>query len=139
MDTPSTDAIAGLQSLVSHRSGAQAPSDGVGIARADRVVRGPGDVCRHRRWLGAGIGNVPVAAAGPSCVFTGPAIGAAGPQRDACGESINLNCKNFPANHPYLLVEASLLVAIDPAASATAHGQATSVPGLLAIIAAFPS
>ena len=77
------------------------------------------------------------AAAAPSCVFTGPAIGQL-VLSVSYGESINLNCKNFPANHPYLLVEASLLVAIDPAAKPLLTGQATSVPGLLAVIAALP-
>jgi hypothetical protein len=54
------------------------------------------------------------------------------------GESINFDCTGFPASHPYLLVEASLLVAVDPAAAPLLKGQATSVPGLLAIIAALP-
>ena len=54
------------------------------------------------------------------------------------GSVVDLNCKNFTASHPYLLVEASLLVAIDPAAKPLLEGQATSVPGLLAIIAALP-
>ncbi len=83
-------------------------------------------------------GSAPAsAAAAPSCVFTGPAIGQL-VLAVSYGESININCKNFPANHPYLLVEASLLVAVDPAAKPLLDGQATSVPGLLAIIAALP-
>ncbi|HEY5026150.1 MAG TPA: hypothetical protein VII76_14330 [Acidimicrobiales bacterium] len=77
------------------------------------------------------------AAAAPSCVFKGPAIGQL-VLAVSYGESININCENFPANHPYLLVEASLLVAVDPAAKPLLDGQATSVPGLLAIIAALP-
>ncbi len=42
------------------------------------------------------------------------------------------------ANHPYLLVEASLLVAIDPAAAPLLQGKTTSLPGLLAVISALP-
>lgn len=87
---------------------------------------------------GTGGSTVAVAAAvAPSCVFNGPAIGQL-VLAVSYGEKINMNCKNFPANHPYLLVEASLLVAVDPAAKPLLQGQATSVPGLLAIIAALP-
>ncbi len=82
-------------------------------------------------------GSVAEAAAAPSCLVKGAFFGLLVPNATP-GESINLNCKNFPANHPYLLVEASLLVAIDPAAAPLLTGQATSVPGLLGIIAALP-
>lgn len=90
---------------------------------------------------GGGGSGLPVAgaAAAPSCVFKGPAIAIGQLVTDVSyGDSINIDCKNFPADHPYLLVEASLLVAIDPAAKPLLTGQATSVPGLLAIIAALP-
>jgi len=77
------------------------------------------------------------AASGPACKFTGPAIGqlvlAVSP-----GEQINISCTGFPADHPYLLVEASLLVAIDPAAQPLLTGQVTSVAGVEAAIAALP-
>jgi hypothetical protein len=89
---------------------------------------------------GGGAGLVSAAAAAapaPSCVFKGPAFGQLVLGVTA-GESINVDCKNFPDNHPYLLVEASLLVAVDPNAAPLLEGQATSVPGLLAIIAALP-
>jgi hypothetical protein len=77
------------------------------------------------------------AAAAPSCAFSSPSFGQL--VLDVTpGESINVDCKNFPTNHPYLLVEASLLVAVDPNAKPLLEGQATSVPGLLAIIAALP-
>jgi hypothetical protein len=84
-----------------------------------------------------GRGSVADAAAAPSCAVKGALYGLLVPNVSA-GQSVNLDCKNFPANHPYLLVEASLLVAIDPAAAPLLTGQATSVPGLLAIIAATP-
>ncbi len=86
---------------------------------------------------GASHGSVADAAAAPSCNIKGALYGLLVPNVSA-GQSINIDCKNFPANHPYLLVEASLLVAIDPAASPLLTGQATSVPGLLGIIAASP-
>ncbi len=79
------------------------------------------------------------AAAAPSCVFTGPVsdigqlvIGV------TAGSSVNVNCKHFPDSTPYLLIETSLLVAVDPAAAPLLQGQATSLPGLLAIISALP-
>jgi len=88
--------------------------------------------------VGAGM-PAAAAAAGPSCVFKGPAssvgqlvIGV------SAGSTVNMNCKKFPANHPYLLVEASLLVAIDPAAAPLLQGEATTLPGLLSIISALP-
>jgi hypothetical protein len=92
---------------------------------------------------GGGVGNVAPAAAaaaaatGPSCVFTGPAIGAL-VLNVTPGDVINVDCKGMPANNPYLLIETSLLVAIDPAAAPLLQGQTTSVPGLLAVIAALP-
>jgi hypothetical protein len=85
----------------------------------------------------AATGSPAAAAAGPACKFTGPAIGALVINVTA-GESINVDCKGFPANHPYLLIETSLLVAIDPAAAPLLQGQTTSLPGLLALISALP-
>ncbi len=82
-------------------------------------------------------GSVAEAAAAPSCNVKGAFFGLLVPNATG-GSSVNIDCKNFPANHPYLLVEASLLVAIDPSAAPLLTGQATSVPGLLAIIAATP-
>jgi len=82
-------------------------------------------------------GSPAAAAAGPACTFTGPAIGALVVNVTA-GESINVDCTGFPANHPYLLIETSLLVAIDPAAAPLLQGQTTSLPGLLALISALP-
>jgi hypothetical protein len=76
----------------------------------------------------------------PTCVFSGKGLGAIGPLIGPikAGSVVDINCKNLTASHPYLLAEASLLVAIDPAAKPLLQGQATSVPGLLAIIAALP-
>ncbi len=91
--------------------------------------------------VGAGATTATQAAAATapveSCVFTGPAIGqlvlAVSP-----GEEINVNCKGFPDDHPYLFIEASLLVAIDPAAQPLLTGQVTSVAGVEGVVAALP-
>jgi hypothetical protein len=84
----------------------------------------------------------PAAAAGPSCQFSSPTPGVGAVSAVVFGVTagtvVDFNCKGLTASHPYLIVEASLLVAIDPAAKPLLTGQATSVPGLLAIIAALP-
>jgi hypothetical protein len=84
----------------------------------------------------------PAAAAGPVCRFSSstPGVGAVSAVVFGVtpGTVIDYNCSGFPASHPFLIVEASLLVAIDPAAKPLLTGQATSVPGLLGIIAALP-
>lgn len=82
------------------------------------------------------------AAAGPACQFTSPTPGVGTVSAVVFGVTpgsvVDYNCSGFPASHPFLIVEASLLVAIDPAAKPLLTGQATSVPGLLAIISALP-
>lgn len=87
-------------------------------------------------------GAGPAAAAGPTCTFTSPTPGVGAISSVVVGVTpgavVDYNCSGFPASHPFLIVEASLLVAIDPAATPLLTGQATSVPGLLAIIAALP-
>ena len=83
----------------------------------------------------------PAGAAAPACSFTGSAgVSSIGMLvvNVTPGAVINIKCDGFPASHPYLLVETSLLVAIDPAAKPLLTGQATSVPGLLGIVAALP-
>jgi hypothetical protein len=82
-------------------------------------------------------GSVAEAATAPTCAVKGAFFGLLVANVSG-GSVVNINCKHFPANHPYLLAEASLLVAIDPAAKPLLTGQATSVPGLLGIIAAVP-
>ena len=50
-----------------------------------------------------------------------------------------MSCTGLPANTPFLLVEASLLVAIDPSAKPLLTGTSvTTLPGLLALISATP-
>jgi hypothetical protein len=78
------------------------------------------------------------AAAAPTCVFNGGGLFGPLVMNVKAGESINIDCKGFPASHPYLLIETSLLVAVDPAAKPLLTGQVTSLPGLLGVIAALP-
>jgi hypothetical protein len=83
----------------------------------------------------------PAAAAAPACSFSGTGgVGAIGPLvfNVTPGAVINIKCTGFLTSHSYLLVETSLLVAIDPAAKPLLTGQAVSLLGLLAIIAALP-
>ncbi len=78
------------------------------------------------------------AATGPACTFSGslgtePLVLGVTP-----GQTVNVACSGLSDTTPYLLVEASLLLAIDPAAKPLLTGQVTSVPGLLAAISALP-
>jgi len=89
--------------------------------------------------VGAGVRDTAAgAAAAPSCRFSVPSFASVVVVDATPGEVINVQCSGFPVNNPYLLVESSLLVAIDPLAKPLLTGQATSLPGVLAIIAALP-
>ena len=76
------------------------------------------------------------AASGPACTFNGSSLpivmGASG------GEKITVSCTGLPPLHPYLTMETSLLLGIDPKAAPLLSGDITSVPGLLALLAALP-
>jgi hypothetical protein len=77
------------------------------------------------------------AAAGPACTFPSPSFSQL-VLNVSLGESLHLHCTGMGDDHPYLLIEASLLVAIDPAAAPLLQGKTTSLPGLLAVISALP-
>ncbi len=87
----------------------------------------------------AGGGGAVSAASGPTCTFSDsfdglPLVLAVSP-----GTVINISCTGLPDSTSYLLVEASLLVAIDPSAKGLLTGTSvTSLPGLEALIAATP-
>jgi hypothetical protein len=51
---------------------------------------------------------------------------------------IAIQCAGLPADHPYLVVEVSLLAAINPQAAAALSGGITSPTGLLGAVAAVP-
>ncbi len=71
----------------------------------------------------------------PSCTFNGshlPIVFGV-----TSGKVVDLQCTGLPANHPYLLAEASLLAGIDPAAKAVLSGGGiTSLAGLLGALTA---
>jgi len=87
----------------------------------------------------AGGAGQAAAAAGPVCTFSGSILGTPLVTNVTPGKVVNVSCTGLPANNPFLLVEASLLVAIDPSAKPLLTGTSvTTLPGLLALIAATP-
>jgi hypothetical protein len=54
------------------------------------------------------------------------------------GEQVTVYCSGMPDSHPYLFMETSLLLGIDPKAAPLLDGQITSVPGLLALLDSLP-
>ncbi|HYA67116.1 MAG TPA: hypothetical protein VED63_00140, partial [Acidimicrobiales bacterium] len=71
-----------------------------------------------------------------NCRFS-PGIGALATGVSA-GSTVAMDCTGFPDDHPYLLVEMSLTVALDPAAAPLLAGDVTSVAGIEAVAAAVP-
>lgn len=73
---------------------------------------------------------------GPACTFNGSAypilLGATG------GEKVAISCTGLGTLHPYLVMETSLLLAIDPAAKPLLTGQVASLPGLLSLLDSLP-
>ncbi|HUI05316.1 MAG TPA: hypothetical protein VLZ77_17395 [Acidimicrobiales bacterium] len=77
------------------------------------------------------------AAAGPACNFSNSLVGVVIVTKK--NQVVNVSCTGLTPNHPYLLVEISLLVAIDPSARPLLTGASvTSEAGLLAALAAAP-
>jgi hypothetical protein len=77
------------------------------------------------------------AAATPACTFNGSSIPIVTGVSD--GSKIALDCTGLPALHPYLLLETSLLIGIDPKAAALLSGGATpSAATLESALAALP-
>ena len=88
--------------------------------------------------IGLSQGSPPVAAAtaAPACTFNGddlPLVTGASP-----GEQIAIDCTGLSSLHPYLVMEVSLLLGIDPAAAPLLDGDITSVGGLMALLSALP-
>jgi hypothetical protein len=54
------------------------------------------------------------------------------------GEKVAVSCTGLGVLHPYLLMETSLLLAIDPAAKPLLTGQIVSLPGLLSLLQSLP-
>ena len=76
------------------------------------------------------------APAAPACTFNSislPLILSA-----SAGENIAINCTGLSPAHPYLVMEVSLLLGIDPKAAPLLSGNITSLSGLMALLAALP-
>ena len=87
----------------------------------------------------AGGGGAVSAASGPKCSFSNSFAGLPLVMQVSPGTVVNISCRGLPDSTSYLLVEASLLVAIDPAAKGLLTGTSvTSLLGLEALIAATP-
>ena len=86
--------------------------------------------------VAAGGGTPAGAATGPTCTFNGSALpivtGA------TAGEPIKVACSGLPPLHPYLTLETSLLLGVDPRAKPLLDGQIVSLQGLQALLAALP-
>jgi hypothetical protein len=54
------------------------------------------------------------------------------------GEQVRVDCSGLPPLHPYLFLETSLLLGIDPKAAPLLSGDIVSVQGLFAALAALP-
>ena len=70
------------------------------------------------------------AAAGPVCSFSGSILGTPLVTNVTPGKVIDISCTGLPASTPFVLVEASLLVAVDPSAKPLLTGTSvTTLPG----------
>ena len=76
------------------------------------------------------------AAATPACTFNGQSLALVLNAKN--GDKVALQCTGLSPLHPYLVMETSLLLGIDPKAQALLSGNVVSVQGLLAAIAALP-
>lgn len=74
--------------------------------------------------------------AGPSCTFNGLIIPIS--FNVSPGSQVVVKCTGLPPLHPYLFVETSMLLGIDPAAAPLFSGQIVSLSGLMALLAALP-
>ncbi len=86
---------------------------------------------------GANASSAGAATSGPACTFDGGGtLGIVLNQKP--GDKVVIKCTGLAPNHPYLMMETSLLLAVDPAAKPLLTGQVLSLPGLLAVLAALP-
>jgi len=76
------------------------------------------------------------ATATPACTFNGSSLPLI--TNGTAGEKIAIKCTGLSPLHPYLIMEVSLLLAIDPKAAALLDGDITSVSGLLSLLNALP-
>jgi hypothetical protein len=88
--------------------------------------------------LATGVASAPAGAATPSpqCTFNSsslPIVTGA-----SAGEKIAVSCTGLPPLHPYLFMETSLILGIDPKAAPLFNGQIVSLAGLNALLATLP-
>jgi hypothetical protein len=81
-------------------------------------------------------GAAPAASPAPTCTFNGSSLPLV--LSASAGEKIALNCTGLAKSHPYLVMEVSTILGIDPKAAPLLSGSITSLPGLLAVLAALP-
>jgi hypothetical protein len=77
-----------------------------------------------------------VATATPACTFNGGAFPIV--TGISAGSKIVISCTGLPALHPYLLLQASLLIGIDPKAEALLSGGSLGLSTLEGALAALP-
>jgi hypothetical protein len=85
---------------------------------------------------GFGASGAVAAAAAPACTFNGVALPLV--SNASAGERVAIDCTGLSAVHPYLVMEVSLLLGIDPKAAPLLSGDITSLPALMALIDALP-
>ncbi len=90
---------------------------------------------------GSASGGTPLAAAAttastPSCTFDGSKVPFVEGQKP--GNSVVIQCTNMGTLHPYLVMEVSLLLAIDPAAAPLLQGEIVSLAGLMSLLDSLP-
>jgi hypothetical protein len=76
------------------------------------------------------------ASAAPACTFNDIALPVVFSASN--GEKIAIDCTGLSAVHPYLIMEVSLLLGIDPKAAPLLSGDVTSLPALMALLSALP-
>ncbi len=72
----------------------------------------------------------------PSCTFNGSHLPIVTGQK--AGDTVAIQCTGMGVLHPYLVMETSLLLAIDPAAAPLLKGQIVSLSGLLSLLDSLP-
>jgi hypothetical protein len=96
-------------------------------------------VCTLTALGATGAGAAPptgAAAATPACSFNGVALPLV--SGASAGEKIAIDCTGLSAVHPYLVMEVSVLLGIDPKAAPLLDGNITSLSGLMALLDALP-
>ena len=83
-------------------------------------------------------GSVAGAVTGPKCHAAGQILSQPIIPNVQAGQVIPITCTGLPANTPFLFLDTSLLLAIDPGAQALLSGQISSPTALLAAIQALP-